>query len=1263
MILDISENEIANLGDADLRKLIGYLCEREVFAAGYSPAAVTWGGNQNAADGGIDVRVALLPNQPISGYVPKSSAGFQVKAQDMPHGAILEEMAPGGFIRPSITRLAAEGGAYVIVSSRGSVSDTALQDRREAMSDAVKALPGASALTLEFYDRRRIASWVNQHTGVVSWVREILGLAISGWRPFEDWSSSPAPLDTPYLLDDETRLVGPSIAKIDGLNAEEAIAKLRTIVQAQKGVVRLVGLSGVGKTRIIQALFDPRIGSNALLHSDALYTDVSDHPDPAPQEMLSRLISQRERVVLIVDNCSVELHRKLATQISKANCELSLITVEYDINDDEPANTEVFKLEPASSDLIDKLLQLRYPTIAPPSRHVIVAFSEGNARVAFALAETAKNGESVAGLKDSELFQRLFDQQKGKSQELLEAATACALVYSFDGETLEGKDSELEALAAVVGQSVDQLYKNIAELRRRQLLQNRGPWRAILPHALANRLAKRALENIAPQRIEDVIIRGERQRLRLSFSRRIGYLHGNECAIQIARKWLAPGGPLTPLGQLDEYREELLENIAPVDPAATLSYVEVAAADSGEFFTKKNRNRGQIAGLLRSLAYDPSLFERCVALLKRFALSEPSESEESLDIFKSLFWVQLSGTHATLAQRSGTVSSLLRSASESEQNLGLILLDAMLETAYFNPRRSFEFGAWSRDLGFYPKTPDETKEWFARALNIAGEVITAGKDYADRVRHTVAEHISGLLDVGMIDEVTSLANSLQQMTGWPEAWVSVRGTQRRLQSHAEPAMLEKLTALAEYVRPKNLVQQVRAYALFADGSDLDFAESEVDDGQEDARERLFDLCLDLGKQLAGSPESLNLLLTELLIEGSHKVHMLGQGIAMACESEIQCWGTLRDRFLQTGEQERKPQLLGGFLAGVMVNSPNVAESVLDEALQNPQLQPYLVYWQTTAGIKGAAFERMLKALALDAVPVPSFGYFKFGRVHEGFNEEQFSILCRKLIERTGGMAVAGELLGMRIFGRQADKVPISESLRALSRTFLAELDLEHCDRLDLAIGSAIRIGLSRPEHEDQARALCLRLLGAVSGWKRHPWEYPETIAALTKTFPIAILDTLLEHAAGEKCAGVVHDLVRYGRNPFKEIAEETWLQWAATKPERRYELLARVIPFSRLGEDDPATGWSPSALRLIEKAPNPVPVLNTFLRRFYPGSWHGSLAQILSTRLPLIDELRQHPNPTIAGWAIEAAAKFTAEVERERADERAESDARNSTFE
>ena len=90
-------------------------------------SSVTWGGNQNAADGGIDVRVALQGSDLIDGFVPRPNTCFQVKKPDMNPAAILEEMRPKGTPRPAIRDLADRSGAYIIVCSAGSTSDTALK--------------------------------------------------------------------------------------------------------------------------------------------------------------------------------------------------------------------------------------------------------------------------------------------------------------------------------------------------------------------------------------------------------------------------------------------------------------------------------------------------------------------------------------------------------------------------------------------------------------------------------------------------------------------------------------------------------------------------------------------------------------------------------------------------------------------------------------------------------------------------------------------------------------------------------------------------------------------------------------------------------------------------------------------------------------------------------------------------------------------------------------------------------------------------------
>lgn len=52
---EISPEQIAALGDEDLRLLIAELCKADLRQRGLPTSAVLYGGNQTATDGGVDV--------------------------------------------------------------------------------------------------------------------------------------------------------------------------------------------------------------------------------------------------------------------------------------------------------------------------------------------------------------------------------------------------------------------------------------------------------------------------------------------------------------------------------------------------------------------------------------------------------------------------------------------------------------------------------------------------------------------------------------------------------------------------------------------------------------------------------------------------------------------------------------------------------------------------------------------------------------------------------------------------------------------------------------------------------------------------------------------------------------------------------------------------------------------------------------------------------------------------------------------------------
>ena len=660
-IFVVTKEEIQQLDDTQARALIARLCEAEVRAAGFSSSAVTWGGDQRAKDGGVDVRVEIRDATEISGYIPRVNTVFQVKAvKTFGDSAIGNEMAPSKQLLPAIAELATNGGAYIIASTKGNESDSALISRKAAMQACIDNAQMEGEVIVDFYDAQKIATWVEQYPAVVVWLKSALGMPIVGWQPYATWAYRECDIDAEYILDDKVKIIDPSNKPVAAL---DAINELRRNLKQEKSSVRIVGLSGVGKTRLAQALFDNRIMTAVaeLNRNNVIYTDLSNNPTPQPNALIAALLVEKADAVVIIDNCGSDTHSKLTELIQHSNSRLRLLTIEYDIRDDLPEDTKCYRLDTSSDELIKTLLASRFADLTRPDIDKIAEFSSGNARIAFALAGTSESKGQLAKLESAELFKRLFWQKNIENDDLLHAAEVCSLLYSFDGESDE-EGSELALLASLVDMKTVVLSRHVAELKRRGLLQQRGRWRAVLPHAIANRLAMSALENYPQDTLIRYFVSEAAPRLAKSFSRRLSYLHESNVARDIAAELLNVGGICADLAQLNEVGQQVFINTAPVNQGATIDALQRASL-CDEFVSVKHSNRWRFSRVAQSLAYEASFFDQAIAILVCFAAVEPQDLNQNSarSELKSLFGCYLSGTLASPSQRVGSVKRLIES--------------------------------------------------------------------------------------------------------------------------------------------------------------------------------------------------------------------------------------------------------------------------------------------------------------------------------------------------------------------------------------------------------------------------------------------------------------------------------------------------------------------------------------------------------------------------------------------------------------------------
>ena len=1178
----------------------------------------------------------------------------------MSKGKVISEMSPKEEPRKILTELARDGGAYIIACGRDSTSDSMRTARLEGMQEVLERVEGGNKLFVDFYDSNRIATWVRKHPSLILWVRNALGRPISGWQSYQNWAHCPGGIEEEYLFDDSMKVRDGVGGGVSELTAEGGLSHIRTILAREKESIRLAGLSGVGKTRFVQALFDPRVGKHCLAQSSVCYTDIADEPIPTPIDMAHQLVAFKKKVVLIVDNCPPNLHSQLTKVCSGDGSRLSLLTVEYDIKEDLPENTDVFYMDPSSNDLLVKLILERFSLISQNEAERIAEFSEGNARIAIAIAGIIKRGESVVALKDETLFKRLFWQRNDPDKNLLRAAEAFSVVYSFDGENISPQ-GELSRLGSLVGLSVEDLYRHAEELSKRGLLQKRGKWRAVLPQAISNRLAKQALENIPIVLIEARLDEDKTYRLLKSFSNRLGFLHDSSVAEGIAERWLSEGGLLGDIANFGYLEIDLFSNIAPVNPKVTLEAIERAAREGGEGFTsRKNRHHQVFVRLLRRIAYDPNLFERCCLLLLRFVAADgPTDKNGTAqEVLSTLFYIHYSGTHASLEQRLGVIS--LCTPDESQFNwISEHLLNAALQTSYFRNHYEFKFGAHSRDYGAFPRDEKEVHSWYSTVLRFAQELAVSSLKIAPSVRNVLADRFRGLWwNAGIEDELISCAEFVNQSYYWESGWIAVRQLLCYGKKELDDESKQKLAALEKRLAPNDLKQLIKAYAFTGNRLRFDLAEAE-DEDYVAGYERVAKKTEDYGKELAKSPAVFDQLLLEMLTSNSNRMLQLGYGLGMQVDDPAYFWNSFKFCLSDIPVQKRSLSVVIGFLLGRETQDGDWVQQVLDEAVTCAILSPHFPAFQCGISVDKRGAERLAKSLNGSFAPISEYGRIAYSS--KKLDDTTLGGLLELIMNKADGESVALDILSSRIELKK--ELPLCGELKRIGqRLSLQMFKKEELSQMDeYHLRQVVEFCYLGSEEAEAARMYCREMRDSIDSGLMYDFQSGHLVNPMLAVQPLIVLDELL--LGSELGARFFSRLYRHREYALSAATVEVVVEWCEIDPEKRFPLVAEITPLFISSNNQDSISISPLAKALMTRVPNGVSILSGLGAWVHPTSWSGSLSVAMAKRVPFIEELLVHEKESVRQWAAQTLGELKADIEDQRKREEERHKQRYGSFE
>jgi len=393
--LEVEAKRIEMLDPIQLTRLLKRLLYLEAGAYGIPFSAPHVPLEINVPDGGEDGRIKWENGVDKTDFLPKRFTLFQVRATRMDpadcYKVILKDNEKS--MKEQVAKVLDANGAYIIFCKKGYVREQ-IDGRIKKVREALKAA-GRSDYDnahIEFYDGNKIAAWVNKYFAAQIDAMSCVGFSIPwGLKTWEHWASN---------KDYEFEYVSNTI-----LN--EHIRVLREHFAKDKDkIVRIRGLSGLGKTRLALELFRGEEGKDDLavnaLRSNVVYFDAAGGGD----ELVKFIGDTRNRgirVLLVVDNCEPELHRRFVNETRYRGQDIGLLTMDFSAEEVDGNTRTIHITQDNCKGVVKGILKKAYKGLGDSTISRIEEFAENFPSIAVLLAKQIQQGvEDIGRLSDGQ---------------------------------------------------------------------------------------------------------------------------------------------------------------------------------------------------------------------------------------------------------------------------------------------------------------------------------------------------------------------------------------------------------------------------------------------------------------------------------------------------------------------------------------------------------------------------------------------------------------------------------------------------------------------------------------------------------------------------------------------------------------------------------------------------------------------------------------------------------------------------------------------
>lgn len=613
-------------------------------------------------------------------------------------------------------------------------------------------------------------------------------------------------------------------------------------ISDNKGLLRVLGLNGVGKTRLVMETVlketeeTPKLYCDCLLAAEQYVIDTT-----------TRIYEKYGNTILILDNCNEGLFAKLKTLYGRKNAQNRL----YAISDETvaPSNgCEYVLFNDAYEEVVDGIIAKFYGQNDEVSAR-IKDNACGNPLFAVQAIKGLKETGDLRDFDDRKLMANMLSAAEGSEERVIAETISLFSNIGYDGDA----HKEIEAIAknknitglngddTVLVNKFDTLIKKYLD---RGLMQRVGVFVRFRSPAISKMLAMEWFDKCTAQQLEQVIITlgqvGMAVNLVPPFFEKVRDMDNNSRVIDLLKELLQPNRLLTFRDFINtEVGSKIYRSLIEVVPEAVADSLYTSLGGLSIDELKEIRDgRRELVWTLEKLCYKPETFQKAAKLLLRLSCAENEFiSNNATGEFVALFPVRLPSTSVPLAKRLAFLQREIK--SQEEKPVVMKALGRALSTANF-----IHFGGkqkvGTQVYGYYePQSDQEIDDYINGCLDLLQQEIDGNTEYKDESIGMLVSNFRSLNAFGSFDavmpRVEKVAASLNY--DWDDMLKVLHFARRDPEKLRTAQNKQRIEALIQKLTKTDFVSRFAAVESFEKNDYLgmaDFERQKIVDGKYEA---------------------------------------------------------------------------------------------------------------------------------------------------------------------------------------------------------------------------------------------------------------------------------------------------------------------------------------------------------------------------------------------------------------------------------------------